>query len=265
MTITILRIGSEGSEVERWQNFLVGIRHLRGNVEGSFGPLTEKATKAFQRSASITADGIVGPRTLGAALLRGFDVGFEDTMDPESNPVLPSFSPIAPITSEDRKNLFGDFRYEPAPTSQNPEKIRILDQWEDTNIKTVIIPQLKGIPVYGRPSSGRMRFHIKAKDQLLAMWASWEEAGLRDLILTYDGSYNPRFIRGSRTTLSNHAFGSAFDINYQWNRLGAIPALEGEKGTVRELVDIANAHGFFWGGNFQGRPDGMHFEVARLL
>ena len=57
---------------------------------------------------------------------------------------------------------------------------------------------------------------------------------------------------------------TAFDINYAWNRLGALPALRGEKGSVRELVAIAHQHGFYWGGHFS-RRDGMHFEVARVL
>jgi hypothetical protein len=36
----------------------------------------------------------------------------------------------------------------------------------------------------------------------------------------------------------------------------------GQHGSVRELVSIANEHGFFWGGHFDKRRDGMHFEVA---
>jgi hypothetical protein len=34
---------------------------------------------------------------------------------------------------------------------------------------------------------------------------------------------------------------------------------------VRELVPIANRLGFFWGGHFQNRLDGNHFEVAHVL
>ena len=71
-------------------------------------------------------------------------------------------------------------------------------------------------------------------------------------------------MRGSRTTLSNYAWGTAFDINVPWNARGTVPALCGEKGSVRELVAIANEHGFYWGGHFS-RRDGMHFEVARVL
>jgi hypothetical protein len=70
-------------------------------------------------------------------------------------------------------------------------------------------------------------------------------------------------VRGSKTVLSNHAFGTAFDINVNWNRLGTIPALVGQKGSVRELVQIANNNGFYWGGHFT-RKDGMHFEIAKI-
>ena len=37
----------------------------------------------------------------------------------------------------------------------------------------------------------------------------------------YAGANAPRFIRGSKTVLGNHAFGTAFDINTAWNALGA--------------------------------------------
>jgi len=29
-------------------------------------------------------------------------------------------------------------------------------------------------------------------------------------------------------------------------------------------VPLANEHGFYWGGHFRHRPDGMHFEIAVL-
>jgi len=44
-----------------------------------------------------------------------------------------------------------------------------------------------------------------------------------------------------------------------------LPALVGQKGSVRELVPIANENGFFWGGHFNDRLDGMHFEIAKIL
>jgi hypothetical protein len=83
-------------------------------------------------------------------------------------------------------------------------------------------------------------------------------------MLTFDGAFAPRFIRCNNTSLSNHAFGTAFDINADENPLGAQPALPADKGCVFELVPIAHQFGFYWGGHFS-RRDGMHFEVAKVL
>lgn len=265
MAIQMLRKGSKGRDVERWQNFLIGLGHLRGVADGDFGPITEKATKAYQRALGISADGIVGPFTLGQALTQGLALDFEDAVDPGSNPIVSEPSTLAPVTGTKREKMFGKIEFEADPAANNPERIRVTNGWETDSVETVMVPQLKGKRVFGQSSSGRMRFHRKATAQLKALWAAWEEAGLADLILTYEGSYAPRFIRGSRTTLSNHAYASAFDINARWNRLGQIPALEGQTGSVRALAGIANDHGFYWGGHFKNRPDGMHFEVAKLL
>ena len=46
--------------------------------------------------------------------------------------------------------------------------------------------------------------------------------------------------------LSNHSFGSAFDINFVDNMLGTEPAISGQRGSVRELVSAANSLGIFW-------------------
>jgi hypothetical protein len=46
--------------------------------------------------------------------------------------------------------------------------------------------------------------------------------------------------------------------------LNKIPALVGQKGSVREIVPIANEFGFYWGGHFT-RKDGMHFEIAKIV
>jgi hypothetical protein len=73
-----------------------------------------------------------------------------------------------------------------------------------------------------------------------------------------------RFVRGSRSTLSNHSKGSAFDINAGYNGLGRVPAPIGATGSVRELVPLAVRFGFYWGGWFS-RGDGMHFEVKSVL
>ena len=264
MSIQILRKGSEGGEVVRWQQFLVGLGFLRGVVDGVFGKRTDKATRAFQHSRGVDGDGLVGPRTLAAALNAGYDLGFVDPLEDDGDPVLVGESPLERLDDAGRRELFGGYEYEAAGSPQNPERVKVLDDWEQRHIKMVAVSQLRGVPVFGRYSSGRARFHRAGEAQLKGLWAAWEEAGLLGRVLSFEGAYNPRFIRGSREILSAHAYGCAFDINARWNSVGTIPARHGEQGSVRELVALANEFGFYWGGQFASRRDGMHFELVEL-
>ncbi len=219
-------------------------------ADGKFGPKTHTETVAFQRKHGLGADGIVGKKTY----LQAFKLGFrlKEALD---FPAKPDFKPLS--SNDARAKVFGKFKFKSA--GNGTEDIIILDDWEKKNIVPVEIPQLAGVP--GMLPSGKIRFHRLAVKQLQQLFTDWENEGLKDLVLTWAGSYVPRFVRGSRTSLSNHAFGSAFDINVVWNGLGQVPALVGERGSVRELVEIANKNGFYWGGHFS-RLDGMHFEVA---
>ena len=149
-----------------------------------------------------------------------------------------------------------------APQPGNPEAIRITNGWGADKLVKLTIPQLIGIP--GANASGRVFFHNSGAEQLQGLWQAWEQRGLLPLVLGYAGAYNPRFVRGSRSVLSNHAFGTAFDINAAMNPLGAEPAPPTVRGCVWRLVPVAHEFGFYWGGHFS-RRDGMHFELARLL
>ena len=177
------------------------------------------------------------------------------------------------LSTVDRVRLFGAFDFRPAPTAGDKERIVILDDWPDQNIVRVVIPQLAEIPGVvwrgqraGRgPQAGATYCHRLIADQLRALWTEWERAGLLELVITWGGLWVPRLMRGSRTTLSAHAWGTAFDINVPWNLLGRTPAAAGTRGSVRALVPLAEDHGFYWGGNFSSRPDGMHFEAAEVL
>ncbi len=145
----------------------------------------------------------------------------------------------------------------------NGDNVRITNNWVAENIVDVTIPQLANIRGGG---GGKLKFHRVAADPLRRLWAAWEAAGLLKFTVTFDGAWVSRTIRRKPTVLSNHAFGTAFDMNAQWNGLLKVAAFVGQQGSVRELVSLANAHGFYWGGhwNFDGRggSDGMHFEWA---
>ncbi len=254
-----LRIGDKGKNVKKWQNFLLGQGIDIGIADGDFGPKTFDGTVEFQQSQGLVADGVAGNKTFGAAMILGFSIvddDIEGRMSP-SWPPKPDFKPLSGTKA--RQRVFGKFEFIHNPIPGNRENIEVLDDWAKNNIITAKVPQLVGIK--GSPN---VAFHKLAAPQLEKLWQDWEDADLMHLVITWAGSYVPRFIRGSRTKLSNHAFGTAFDINVKWNGLGVQPALIGQKGSVRELVQIANANGFYWGGHFKNRPDGMHFEVAEI-
>jgi peptidoglycan L-alanyl-D-glutamate endopeptidase CwlK len=62
----VLRQGSSGSDVAKLQAQLQDLGFSPGPIDGNFGPATEAAVLAFQKSMELLADGIAGPRTQGA-------------------------------------------------------------------------------------------------------------------------------------------------------------------------------------------------------
>jgi hypothetical protein len=172
-------------------------------------------------------------------------------------PPKPNFAPLT--GNKERVKVFGDLKYVAAPVKGNPENISIQGSWARENLCIIEIPQLIGIT--GAPITGKVQCHRLVADAIRFLFIDLEQQGLLDEIHTWDGMFCPRFVRGSKTTLSNHSFGTAFDINVQWNPLGAAPTAG--FGTVYNIVPIANKHGFYWGGHYTKRPDGMHFEYSR--
>lgn len=117
--------------------------------------------------------------------------------------------------------------------------------------------------------------HYRARKPLLDVWAAWEEADLLRYIPTYDGLWVPRFKRqkGSESEraekckslpaseLSNHSWGVAFDI-------GARKYPQGKKLPAGDpwwdLIQIADAFGWYNGAGYSRLPDPMHFELATI-
>lgn len=258
MQIETLKIGSKGPFVQQWEIFLVGLGLLADKeVDTEYTSTTAKATEAFQSRYGLYSDGVAGNKTVGYAMAQlDFEVLPLSSEDYPSKPAA-----AKPLNFAGRQKLLGAIEFAPAPTSGNPECVKITNGWAKENLSTVNIPQLKG--VHGASRSGNVTFNKAACKQLQGLFKAWEDEGHAKKILGWGGSYAPRFIRGSRSVLSNHAHASAFDINVPWNGLNRRPALIGQQGSVRELVLTAYRFGFFWGGWFT-RKDGMHFEVCHL-
>jgi hypothetical protein len=68
-----IQFGSRGSEVQQAQRLLntKTMPPPRLAVDGIFGPLTEAATRSFQKQKRILVDGIIGPQTWGKLLENG--------------------------------------------------------------------------------------------------------------------------------------------------------------------------------------------------
>lgn len=253
-----IRRGDKGPTVRAIQNFLRDSPFCHFDIisDGVFGDYTDEAVRQYQREHKLKDDGVIGNATMAIMLGEGlmlFDIS--DTLPTKPGTITPL------VSNAERAKIFGSFKYVSAPTKGNPENIEILGDWEDRNIKMVVVPQLIKL---GISTTGRVRVHEKAVTPLLKLWQAWEDQGVLRQVLTYEGAFVPRFIRGSRTTLSNHSFGSAFDINAAWNGLGKVPAKQGKEGCLLDLVPIANSLGWYWGGHFS-RADGMHFELSREL
>jgi hypothetical protein len=105
-----------------------------------------------------------------------------------------------------------------------------------------------------------------AGDLLLAAAARWhrevEPLRARDGVLDCWG-YAERTIRGSSTTLSNHASGTALDLRARTHPLGRPAAATFTQAQIAAIDRIvADTRGALrWGGRWS-RPDPMHLEVV---
>ena len=75
-----------------------------------------------------------------------------------------------------------------------------------------------------------------------------------------DWGYCYREVRGSTTALSNHSSGTAIDLNATKHPLGKAGTFPLEK--VPMIQALAKKYSLTWGGDYRGRKDEMHFEVA---
>ena len=123
-----------------------------------------------------------------------------------------------------------------------------LPSWVTSHIST------QTMPIIGPMTCNTLMF-----PQLRAALAEIRAGGLASAIhpSQYGGCYVPRFIAGT-TTLSNHAFGLAFDLNVPGNQRGTVGRIN------RQVVSIFQRWGFTWGGTWHW-TDPMHFELNRLV
>src|SRR5215471_18394520 len=147
------------------------------------------------------------------------------------------------ITHAQRVRMFGSFKFKWEPRPGNPEHVMIDPVWTQISLVQINIPEI------GRPAW----VHYLVKGAFLDLWEAWRKEGLLEHVHTFDGAFASRFKRQNGTeeqrrkkcavlgapALSNHAYGSAFDLNARELPLGR-PAPAGH--VIHELAGIAKAH-----------------------
>lgn len=251
LPLRTLRRGARGPDVAALQSFLIGEKAMRGGtIDGNFGSMTEVAVMDWQRYKRLKADGVVGAQTWVALIQAGMHVVADDAGTAADYPPEPDHLRILPSNAACHQR-WGKIEYRPDNNTTDRDAIVITNDFEEKFIVSV------QCPVFGR----KLRFHKEVAPHYVAAMEEIKAAGHAPLLLSFDGSFVPRFQRGSKTALSRHSWGTAFDVNCDYNSLGKRPAGPGKPGYLWPIVPILNKHGFYWGGHWgMPRTDGMHFE-----
>lgn len=102
----------------------------------------------------------------------------------------------------------------------------------------------------------RMMVNADFKAKLFVALKAIEAAGLQEEIDTFDGCYS---YRKSRTTknLSIHSWAGAWDLNAHKEPLG-----QKETNWSAAFIKCMTDAGIYWGGQFKGKRDNMHFALV---
>ena len=145
----------------------------------------------------------------------------------------------------------GSYDFEPFTYTELGDGMIVIDPaWVQKWIVRVDLPRV-----------GSTRVHRVMAPQLLAAFDEIRAEGLLDHFKPeqFGGAWVPRHIDWSPAKpLSMHAWGLAIDLNTHDNWLGEQPQMD------PRVVEIFEKWGFAWGGRWT-RPDGMHFELARVV
>lgn len=170
------------------------------------------------------------------ASVQMLDVASRLGLDPDAKlTAIPTGGTLGSLVGTFRYTVLGGGRIAPDPA------------WVRANIRTEVVPLL-----------GSVTCHKDLFPQLRAALLEVQQRGLADAIdpRQYAGCYYPRFIANT-TTLSNHSFGLALDLNTSGNQRGTVGEID------RDVVAIFKTWGFAWGGDWRW-TDPMHFELAEV-
>lgn len=122
----------------------------------------------------------------------------------------------------------------------------------------VHVNQSKLVPlsyVTGRVASGDVH-------TILAHFCAWFDAHVEPITRGHSWGYAYRAIRGQSSGYSNHASGTAIDLNATQHPIGARNTFsDAQEKKIRAILKERYLGKIRWGGDYQNRADEMHFEV----
>ena len=164
------------------------------------------------------------------------DIASRLGLDPDAQlTALPTGTTLGSVVGTYRYTVIGGGRIAPEAA------------WVAANIRTEEVPIL-----------GSVTCHKALFPQLRAALLEVQSRGLAAEIHPdeYAGCYYPRFIANT-TSLSNHSFGLALDLNVPGNGRGTVGEMD------RDVVAVFKKWGFAWGGDWR-YTDPMHFELSEI-
>lgn len=251
MAFTLTRGGANIiAEVQRWQYFLLrmGVAQT-GLIDGDFGQKTEIGTKIFQIQAGLAATGKVKESTLAKARELGYTLLPDNYYQMRAGINFPTEPNNQSPSNSSRNTTFTCFKFIQRRLAQRPDAEAIVIKggcdgsvldWNAEKITQIEVPQLK----VAKGFDGKIRCRQRAAPLIQSLFQAREAADLLHLIISYEGCFVPRYKRNQApqgagghsekkssdvSALSNHSFGSAFDINYIDNQLGHLSALCGRE------------------------------------
>lgn len=237
-----LKKGIQNQNARRLQEELNELGFDAGPADGIFGPRTERAVMAFQADKGLSIDGVVGNETWKALFAESLPVSIQ-ALD-----IPPPYSQCF--------DIFGDFR---------------LAGWQEQDLArcdlSVYEHEFNHL-YFGWMTPDDKAFlhhnwfgficHRLVVPRFQAAFGKIVERDLHTFLKTFDGCFNPRYMRGSGSW-STHSWAIAIDLDAPWNRFGQASFQMSE-----EVAQCFEEEGFIWGGRWRHRPDAMHFQYCTL-
>jgi len=239
-----LKMGSDGADVIVLQQALSAAGY-RVEDDGIFGQGTESAVRRFQAQHGLPSDGIVGPGTAGK-------------LDEPHADLVAAAQPMVHTNGWPHDDTASLIAFYGKP-------------WENSALLGRVTPPFQMIytdddgrvtPIHSFEMHSKLV--VAVTQALQSIWELYnkdqgqiEATGLHN----FGGSYNYRPIRGS-SRLSCHSFGAAVDIDPVHNPL-IYPGHPNQFKMPSAAVGAFKATGAFWGDDYHGRKDPMHYQWAK--